>query len=82
MDLEYKLMISDFGISKKLRENSFKFGYSKKMSGTLTYLSPELFIKIQKDDDSYINIEKSDIFSAGLTILNICGYKINGFNQN
>ena len=37
MDDEYNIMIADFGISKKLIENSFKFGYTK---------SPEAFIKI------------------------------------
>ena len=26
MDTDYNLMISDFGISKKLKENTFKFG--------------------------------------------------------
>ena len=37
MDDEYNIMIADFGISKKLIENSFKFGYTK---------SPKAFIKI------------------------------------
>ena len=44
--LDYTLVISDFGISKKLRENSLKFGYTKNMQGTKDFLSPELFIKI------------------------------------
>lgn len=45
MDMDYTLVISDFGISKKLRENSLKFGYSKKINGTYPFLSPELFTK-------------------------------------
>lgn len=82
MDMDYSLVISDFGISKKLRENTLKFGYTKNILGTKDFLSPELFIKIfcSQDEDQQINIEKSDVFSAGLTILNICGYNIKGFN--
>ena len=45
MDVNYNLMTSNFGISKKLRENSLKFGYSKKINGTYPFLSPELFTK-------------------------------------
>ena len=82
MDMDYTLGISDFGISKKLRENTLKFGYTKNILGTIDFLSPELFIIIfcSQDEDQQINIEKSDVFSAGLTILNICGYNIEGFN--
>ena len=65
MDMDYTLMISDFGISKKLRENTLKVGYTKNMQGNKDFLSPELFIKIfcSQDEDQQINIEKSDVFS-------------------
>ena len=46
MDMDYTLMISDFGISKKLRENTLKVGYTKNMQGTKIFLSPELYIKL------------------------------------
>ena len=46
MDTDYNLMISDFGISKKLKENTLKFGYAKNIGGTKDFLSPEIFTKI------------------------------------
>ena len=40
------LMIVDFGISKKFKENTLKFGYTKNIVGTIDYDSTESFIKI------------------------------------
>ena len=37
IDIKYNLMIRDFGISKKLKENSSKFGYNKNISGTIYF---------------------------------------------
>ena len=37
MDDDYNLMIGDFGISKKLRENNLKFGYAKNIVGTIDF---------------------------------------------
>ena len=53
MDMDYNLMISDFGISKKLRENTLKLDYTKNIEGTKDFLSPEAFIKIfcNQDED-------------------------------
>ena len=46
MDMDYNLMISDFGISKKLRQNTYKFGYTMNIGGTENFLSPEAYEKI------------------------------------
>ena len=46
MDNDYNLMIGDFGISKKLKENTLRAGYTNNMGGTLNFLSPETYIKI------------------------------------
>jgi len=46
IDIDYNLMISDFGISKKLREDTLKIGYTKNIGGTMHFLSPEAFVKI------------------------------------
>ena len=35
---------------------------------------------ISMDDDLEINLQKSDLFSGGLTILRLAGYKINELN--
>ena len=65
MDMDYTLGISDFGISKKLRENTLKSGskklrentlksgYTNNIGGTKDFLSPELFIKFfcRQDED-------------------------------
>ena len=48
MDQEYNLMITDFGIAKKTRENASKLGYTKNIGGTLHFLSPEAYNKIFK----------------------------------
>ena len=37
MDDNYNLMIGDFGISKKLRENNLKFVYTKNIVGTIDF---------------------------------------------
>jgi len=37
MDDDYNLMIADFGISKKLKENTLKFGYTKNIIGTIDF---------------------------------------------
>ena len=37
MDDDYNLMIADFGISKKLKENTLKFGYTKNIIGTIEF---------------------------------------------
>lgn len=40
------------------------------LRGTPSYLSPLLFDKFMTDDNNYVhNLEKSDVFSTGLTIL-------------
>ena len=46
MDLDYNSMIGDFGISKKLKENTLLSGNTKNIGGTKHFLSPEAFIKI------------------------------------
>ena len=51
IDEDYNLMITDFGIAKKLRQNSIKFGYTKNISGTLIYTSPEAFNKMISNND-------------------------------
>ena len=40
-----------------------------------------MFYKLMNmDDDLEINLQKSDLFSVGLTILSLAGYKIVEFN--
>ena len=40
-----------------------------------------MFYKLMNmDDDLEINLQKSDLFSVGLTILRLAGYKINELN--
>ena len=46
MDTDYNIIIGDFGISKKMKENTLKFGYTKNIGGTKDFLSPETFTKI------------------------------------
>ena len=41
-----------------------------------------MFYKLMNmDDDLEINLQKSDLFSGGLTILRLAGYKINELNR-
>ena len=81
MDDEYNLKISDFGISKKMIEKTMKYGYTKNIGGTIFYLSPEMKEKLDKQDyEQPINLEKSDVFSVGLTILELSSYNIKGLN--
>ena len=66
IDDYYNIKITDFGTSRILIENSMR-----------DYLSPEMFYKhLSNDDKLEINLQKSDVFSVGLTILRLAGYSI------
>ena len=42
MDNEYNIKITDFGISRKLIENSIKYDYSNSIKDIIPFLSPEM----------------------------------------
>ena len=53
------------------------------ITGTLHYISPEMFNKYNNGDQELnLNSEKSDIFSVGLTILRIGGFNVNNLNSS
>ena len=71
IDDDFNIKITDFGTSRIWNLNS------KRVKGTEKYLSPEMFNKLMKKcDDLEINLQKSDLFSVGLTILRLAGYNI------
>ena len=77
IDDDFNIKITDFGTSRICKTNSKRFSKTKRVKGTERYLSPEMFDKLMSMDENLeINLQKSDIFSVGLTILRLAGYEI------
>lgn len=76
-----ELKIIDFGESK---ENLYEEENEHTIRGTPQYLSPTLWrahVLLQTKHAEH-NIYKSDVFSAGLVLFQLCALKdVNGFNQ-
>ena len=81
IDNDFNIKITDFGTSRIWKINSKRFSKTISVKGTEIYLSPEMFEKLlKKDFNSEVNLQKSDLFSLGLTILKLAGYEIVGHN--
>ena len=83
MDDEYSLTITDYGLARQLMKNAIKESNAFTIKGTSPYFSPEMMLKfLTEDEENPINIEKSDVFSVGLTIIKLSGFNIKGLNLN
>ena len=83
MDDEYSLTISDYGVARQLMQDAHKNSNAQSIRGTPLFFSPELMYKYMNgDEEQSINVQKSDVFSVGLTILNLCVTNIKGLNRN
>ena len=70
---QFKLKIIDFSISKQYQDVLSENENQKiSVQGTQTYMSPELLKGLQ-NNEKFIeaNLEKSEVYSLGLTILNL-----------
>ncbi len=93
IDKKEQIKIGDFGTSRELELKNFKLNESIKefnnqdklltVLGTQIYMAPEIWDQYSKNNDKlHYNPFKSDLFSLGVTILNLLTLNLNMLHDN